>query len=94
MPPFYKALQAPPTLEVEAAADAMASGCEFAIGGYIRMPSGTIWFSEYFTVADFSFASIPLKSQASNDISSYECLIRVLARICLKYIPRMIHGTL
>ena len=73
LPPFYKALQAPPTLEVEAAADAMASGSEFGIGGYIRMSTGTIWFSEYFNVADFAFASIPLKSQASNDISSYEC---------------------
>ena len=84
MPPFYKALQAPPTLEVEAAADAMASGCEFAIGGFIRMPSGTIWFSEYFTVADFSFASIPLKSQASNDISSYECLAQIALVVLLR----------
>ena len=84
LPPFYKALQAPPTLDVEAAADAMASGSEFGIGGYIRSSTGTIWFSEFFNVADFAFASIPLKSQASDDISSYECLAQIALVVLLR----------
>ena len=84
LPPFYKALQPPCSLDVEAAADAMASGSEFGIGGYIRSSTGTLWFSEYFTVADFAFASIPLKSQASNDISSYECLAQLALVVLLR----------
>ena len=84
LPPFYKALQAPATLNVEAAADAMASGSEFGIGGYIRSSAGTIWFSEHFTVADFAFASIPLKSRASDDISSYECLAQIALVVLLR----------
>ena len=84
LPPLYRALQAPPTLDVEAAADAMASGSEFGIGGYIRSASGTIWFSEFFNIADFAFASIPLQSQASNDISSYECLAQIALVVLLR----------
>ena len=84
LPSFYKALQAAPTLDVEAAADAMASGSEFGIGGYIRSSTGTIWFSECFNVADFAFASIPLKSQASNDMSSSECLAQIALVVLLR----------
>ena len=58
----------------EAAADAMGNGETFAIGGYISLPSGDSWFSEKFTVGDFAFADLPLKSEAHRDISCCGCL--------------------
>ena len=74
LPPLWCALRAQQHLSVEAAADAMGNGEVFAIGGYISLSSGDFWFSEKFTVSDFAFADLPLKSEAHRDISCYECL--------------------
>lgn len=60
-----------------AATDAMGSGTKFAIGGFIKLPTATIWFSECFQLADFAFAGIELSANASDNISCYECLARV-----------------
>ena len=62
----------------------MASGSHSGIGGYIRYSACTVWFSKHFNIADFSFASIPLQSQASNDISSYECLAQIALVVLLQ----------
>ena len=65
LPPQYVPLRQPPSLHAEAAADAMASGSTFAIGGFIKLSSGTLWFSESYSISDFSFANIALHSSAS-----------------------------
>ena len=74
LPPLWRSLRPQQPLQVEAAADAMGNGSTFAIGGYITFPSGEFWFSECFSVSDFAFADLPLKSEAHKDISCYECL--------------------
>ena len=84
LPPQYVPLRQSPSLNAEAAADAMASGSTFAIGGFIRLPSGTIWFSESYGIADVSFANITLHSSASSDISCYECLAQIALVVLLQ----------
>ena len=84
LPPQFVPLRQPPTLLAEAAADAMASGSTFAIGGLIKLSSQTLWFSECFCISDFSFANIPLHSSASSDISWYECLAQIALLVLLQ----------
>ena len=84
LPPQYVPLRQPPSLHAEAAADAMASGSAFAIGGFIKLSSGTLWFSESYSISDFSFANIPLHSSASSDISCYECLAQIALVVLLQ----------
>ena len=77
LPPFWRPMKPLPQLQVEAAADAMGQGDRFAIGGYITSASGEFWFSENFRIQDFAFAEIPLRSEASRDISCYEALAQI-----------------
>ena len=84
LPPQYVPLRQPPSLHAEAAADAMASGSTFAIGGFIKLASGTLWFSESYSISDFSFANIALHSSASSDISCYECLAQIALVVLLQ----------
>ena len=46
-PPAFRALQVPPLASpVGTTADSMASGDSFAMGGYVKLPSGrNLWFS-------------------------------------------------
>ena len=74
LPPLLRSLRPLKPLHIEASADAMGQGSTFAIDGYITLPSGEYWFSECFSVSDFSFADLPLKAEAHKDISCYECL--------------------
>ena len=87
LPPIWKALRPVEHMQVEAAADAMGHGREFAIGGYITLPGGEFWFSESFTVQDFAFAELPLHSEAHKDISCYECL----GQIALVWLLSLLH---
>ena len=84
LPPQFVPLRQAPTLPAEAAADAMASGSTFAIGGFIKLPAITLWFSECFSISDFSFANLPLHSSASSDISCYECLAQLALVVLLQ----------
>ena len=84
LPPQFVPLRQPFTLPAEAAADAMASGSTFAIGGFIKLSSGTLWFSECYCISDFAFANIPLHSSASSDISCYECLAQIALVVLLQ----------
>ena len=84
LPPQFVPLRQPPALPAEAAADAMACGSTFAIGGFIKLPSGTLWFSECYSISDFAFANIPLHSSASSDISCYECLAQIALVVLLQ----------
>ncbi|CAE6925850.1 spn-E [Symbiodinium sp. CCMP2456] len=87
LPPIWRALRPLQHLKVEAAADAMGNGRTFAIGGDIALPGGEFWFSECFTVEDFAFAELPLKSEAHKDISCYECL----GQIALVWLLSLLH---
>ena len=87
LPPLWCALRPQQHLSIEAAADAMGNGEVFAIGGYISLPAGDFWFSEKFTVSDFAFADLPLKSEAHRDISCYECL----GQIALVWLLSVLH---
>ena len=87
LPPLWCALHPQQHLSVEAAADAMGNGEVFAIGGYISLSTGEFWFSEKFTVSDFAFADLPLKSEAHRDISCYECL----GQIALVWLLSVLH---
>ena len=62
----------------------MASGSTFAIGGFIKLSSGALWFSECYCISDFAFANIPLHSSASSDISCYECLAQIALVVLLQ----------
>ena len=84
LPPQFVPLRQPPALPAQAAADAMASGSVFAIGGFIKLSTGTLWFSECYSISDFSFANIPLHSSASSDISCYECLAQIALVVLLQ----------
>ena len=77
LPPVWRPLQPLQHVQVEAAADAMAQGDIFAIGGYISLAGSDYWFSEKFCIGDFAFAELPLRSDASKDITSYEALAQI-----------------
>ena len=77
LPPVWRPLQQLQHVQVEAAADAMAQGDIFAIGGYISLAGSDYWFSEKFCIGDFAFAELPLRSDASKDITSYEALAQI-----------------
>ena len=87
LPPLLRGLRPLKPLPVEAAADAMGNGSTFAVGGYIALPAGEYWFSECFSVSDFSFADLPLKAEAHKDISCYECL----GQIALVWLLSQLH---
>ena len=83
LPALLRPLQFTPRATLVAAADAMGAGTNFAIGGFVKLSSATIWFSEQYTVSDFGFAGIELSSRASDNISCYECLAQIALLHCL-----------
>ncbi|CAE7223931.1 unnamed protein product, partial [Symbiodinium sp. CCMP2456] len=83
-PPIFRPLQVPLASPVEAAADAMASGDCFAIGGYVNLPSGhNLWFSQHWVMADFSFAGLDLSNDAQSYIASWETLAQIALLHCV-----------
>ena len=60
LPALLRPLQFPQRATLVAAADALGSGLIFAVGGFVKLGTATIWFSEKFAVMDFAFASIEL----------------------------------
>ena len=51
-------------------------------------PSEEFWFSECFSVSDFAFTDLPLKSETHKDITCYECLDKLHSSNCLgHFIP-------
>ncbi|CAE7041517.1 unnamed protein product, partial [Symbiodinium sp. CCMP2456] len=69
---------------IEAAADAMASGDCFAIGGYVNLPSGhNLWFSQSWVMSDSSFAGLDLSNDAQSYIASWETLAQIALLHCV-----------
>ena len=65
------------------AADAFGKGNDCGVGGWLRFPNGTIrWFSQRFTVQDFTSLGIPVQADANLDISSYETLAQCFILLC------------
>ena len=82
-PPLMRPLQTPVASPLEAAADAMASGDRFAIGGHVKMPSGnTLWFSQQRTMGDMNFAGLDLSNDADSYIASFETLAQIALLHC------------
>ena len=68
---------------VASAADAFGKGNVCGVGGWLRLPSGTMrWFSQRFTVQDFTALGIPVQADANLDISSYETLAQCFVLLC------------
>ena len=68
---------------LEAAADAMASGDRFAIGGYVKMPSGnSLWFSQQWIMEDMAFTNLGLSNDAQAYIASFETLAQIALLHC------------
>jgi len=83
-PPIFRPLQVPLASPIEAAADAMASGDCFAIGGYVNLPSGyNLWFSQSWVMSDFSFAGLDLSNDAQSYIASWETLAQIALLHCV-----------
>ena len=61
----------------------MGSGTKFAIGGFTKLSTATIWFSECFQLAGFAFAGIELSGSASDNISCYESLAQIALLHCV-----------
>ena len=83
LPTLLRPLQFPARTTMVAAADAMGSGTKFAIGGFVKLSTATIWFSECFQLVDFAFAGIELSANASDNISCYECLAQIALLHCV-----------
>ena len=82
-PPLLRPLQIPLASPVEAAADAMASSNKFAIGGYVKMPSGNLlWFSQSWVMADMQFTKLELSDDAQSYIASFETLAQIALLHC------------
>ena len=82
-PPLLRPLQVPLASPVEAAADAMASSNKFAIGGYLKMPSGNLlWFSQSWVMADLHFTNLGLSDDAQAYIASFETLAQIALLHC------------
>ncbi|CAE7644829.1 unnamed protein product, partial [Symbiodinium sp. CCMP2456] len=68
-------LRPPALVAVTTAADAFGKGNQCGVGGWLKFPSGRmVWFSQPFTVQQFTALGIPVQSDANLDISSYETL--------------------
>ena len=73
----------------------MGQGNKLAIGGYISLPEGEIWFWENFCIEDFASAQTPLRSGANRDymlrLSGLDCLDRLLGTLhpCCRMAVRM-----
>lgn len=61
----------------EAAADACASGTTCQIGGFLRTPSQTCWFSEKFVLADFERLGLQLSEDLQRHITCFETLAQI-----------------
>ena len=71
-------LHEPSGFAVEAAADAMAQQDRFAIGGYLKLTTGRIWwFSESFKLCDLNFTGLELLDTAQSYIASFEALAQI-----------------
>ena len=76
-------LHEPPGFAVEAAADAMAQQDMFAIGGYLKLTTGRIWwFSESFKLCDLNCAGLELLDTAQSYIASFEALAQIALLHC------------
>ena len=73
----------------EAAADACASGSTCGIGGFLKSPTGQIyWFSENYPHADFSALDVDLDSDMQRSISSFETLAQIaLLFVTARFFP-------
>ena len=77
-------LQQPVCFTINAAADAMAAGDSFKMGGFARLPNGEeVWFREIFNVADLAFAKVAFSPLAQRDITYYEALGQMALLLCL-----------
>ena len=84
LPPQMYPLQQPVCFTIHAAADAMAAGESFGIGGFVRLPNGEeVWFSEFFNVADLAFTKVAFSPLAQRDITCYEALGQMALLLCL-----------
>ena len=76
-------LRPAPLSLVSSAADAFGKGNDCGVGGWLRFPNGTMrWFSQRFTVQDFTNLGIPVQADANLDISSYETLAQCFVLLC------------
>eukprot|EP00439_Symbiodinium_sp_Y106_P034037 s7679_g4.t1 len=76
-------LRQPKLAKVESAADAFGKGNECGIGGWLRFPNNQLrWFSQRFTVQDFTQLEIPVQADANLDISCYETLAQCFILLC------------
>ncbi|CAE7245629.1 unnamed protein product [Symbiodinium sp. CCMP2592] len=61
--------------DVEAFADASASGPSCSLGGFVSCPVlGQVWFTETFSVQEFEAAGIPFGNDLAKEIASCEAL--------------------
>ena len=68
---------------VESAADAFGQASACGIGGWLRFLNGRLmWFSQAFTVQDFTRLGLPMQADANLDISSYETLAQCFVLLC------------
>ena len=68
-------LRPAPASEVTSAADAFGKANDCGVGGWLRLPSDKlVWFSQRYTVHDFTALGMPMQADANLDISSYETL--------------------